>query len=196
MCAEHLCLSGLQNPCPTAVHMTLLHSSHQENDNNNTKCMWICVMWMWLWLWWLLSWSWSVLWLSCVFCGCYVSLVMCPLFRVQCGCLAIDHTSFCGFSSIDVVRSQDTYDFSIFLKLKKTTRNYPRYRKISNSPQHPVVAGFSMNQSVPGVPQEVAPVRLKCPVSFGVCKLTRAMMDRRMRHSLQVQSLRVVAVGT
>ena len=140
-------------------------------------------MWMWLWLWWLLSWSWSVLWLSCVFCGCYVSLVMCPLFRVQCGCLAIDHTSFCGFSSIDVVRSQDTYDFSIFLKLKKITRNYPRYRKISNSPQHPVVAGFSMNQSVPGVPQEVAPVRLKCPVSFGVCKLTRAMMDRRMRHS-------------
>ena len=51
-CAEHLCLSGSLNPCPSAVHMTLLHLGLQKK--NNTKCMWMCVMLLllclWLWL--------------------------------------------------------------------------------------------------------------------------------------------------
>ena len=33
----------------------------------------------------------------CVFCGCYVSIVMCPLLFVQCECLAVDHTRFVVF---------------------------------------------------------------------------------------------------
>ena len=27
----------------------------------------------------------------CVFCGCHVSIVMCPLLCVRCECLAVDH---------------------------------------------------------------------------------------------------------
>ena len=33
----------------------------------------------------------------CVFCGCYVSLVMCPVSHVQCEYLAIDRTNFVVF---------------------------------------------------------------------------------------------------
>ena len=33
----------------------------------------------------------------CLFDGCPVSIVMCPLLCVQCGCLAIDYTSFVVF---------------------------------------------------------------------------------------------------
>ena len=126
-CAEHLCLAGSQNPCPTAVHITLLLLSLRKKKN--TKCMWTCVLLLLLCLWWLLlSWTWSVLWLSCV---SFVA-VMCTFLCVRPMWLSCYWShQFCGFSSIDLIRSQYTY---VFL-LTELRENFRRGYLGSEKPQ-------------------------------------------------------------
>ena len=52
----------------------------------------------------------------CLFDGCLVSIVMfmCPLFCVQCGCLAIDHTSFEFFHPLTSFEVKTRTIFQLF----------------------------------------------------------------------------------
>ena len=61
----------------------------------------------------------------CVFCGCYVSIVMCPLLCVQCECIAIDRTNFVVFHPLTSFEVKTRTIFQFFRNFKIITRTYP-----------------------------------------------------------------------
>ena len=90
-CAEHLCLSGSQNPCTTAVHPF----STRVLKKRGSACG--CAVAVTVLVVFVVVVMVSAVVVLSLFDGCPVCIVMCPLFSVQCGCLAIDHTSFVVF---------------------------------------------------------------------------------------------------
>ena len=55
---------------------------------------------------------------------CHVSIVMCPLLRVQCGCLAVDHTNFVVFHPLTSFETPCIQRFLRFFGLR--TKNPQR----------------------------------------------------------------------
>ena len=136
-----LCLSKSQNPCPTAVYITLLHSSLQKKKVHVDVCdvtvhvgVFVCCYCACVVVVGVVIVSAMVV--LCVFCGCCVSVVMCPSLCVQCDCLAIDRTNFVIFHLLTLVGSQETYDLLNFLDIEN---NYAKLSDEAAGPKKPQI---------------------------------------------------------
>ena len=116
-CAEHLCLAGSQNPCPTAVHMTLLllslqkkkHEVHVDVCAVAVTVLVVVVVVV------------DMVSAVVVLCVWDFVAVMCPLQCVQCDCLAIDRTNFVVFHLLT------SFEVEIHVRFLILSQNYVKF---------------------------------------------------------------------